>query len=417
MDVARALGFSLPLACAIVLSACGYDNNGTSTGRENKASGACADSAIPGQYIVHWDDGSRSIERATDEKSLVAKASSRRQNKIRFVENDYRVRVQGNVSESDASSTARDWGQTRIKANEAWPMAKGAGIVVAVVDAGIDIQHAQLKNQLASNSGEIAGNGVDDDHNGFVDDVDGWDFYANSPSVQDPVDSSHHGSHVSGIILAEHTGGAGDVKGVAPQAKLLPLVFLNNKGEGSISDALDAMDYAVQRGAKIINASWGGEQCSKSLELAVAALEAKKVLFVSAAGNGYAGIGYNLDFRKSYPAAYGAPIQLSVGAMNDNNMMTGFSNYSRHLVHLMAPGFEIWSTIRGGYAAMNGTSMAAPFVSGAAAVVWSHRPNATVAQVKGALLSSVTPGDFPVVSGGYLNLSRALDEIARTVSP
>jgi subtilisin family serine protease len=182
-----------------------------------------------------------------------------------------------------------------------------------------------------------------------------------------------------------------------------------------------ALDYAVnKRGAKIINASWGSESCSDSLKLALSGLEAKGVMFIAAAGNGddNTGIGYNLDFRQLFPAAYPINGQITVGAIRSDGAMTGFSNFSQTLVHLLAPGWHIWSTYPGGgLYRMDGTSMATPFVTGAAAVVWSYRPKATVAQVKAAILAGVNPGHYSVSSGGYLNVRRALDEIAKTVAP
>jgi subtilisin family serine protease len=436
MDVEKALAFSLPLVSCLFVSACGYNMGNSSTGGGNKATDACAGTVVPNKYIVNWKDGTKSIEYAASESSLSLNLISSRSAEIDSVEHDYKVHVLGGLSKDasgqvtdQSSSTPDTWGQERAQAPDAWALAKGEGITVAVIDTGIDLNHSQLRNQLAVNAGEIASNGIDDDKNGFIDDVNGWNFIGGSrgPNVIDNAVSTHHGTHVSGIVLGEHVATMPSIKGMAPAAKLLPLSFLDDYGDGDLDDAVDAMNYAASRGAKIISASWGGEGCSKSLQNAVYNMEAKGVLFIAAAGNGDAhGIGYNLDIRQTYPAAYGAPGQITVGAIDSQNYMTSFSNFSRNLVHLMAPGSRIWSTVydpgvsggvNHGYALMDGTSMATPFVSGAAAVVWSYRPKATVRQVKAALIAGVTPGSYPVVSAGQLNVRKALDEIAKLVDP
>lgn len=430
MDVAKALGFTLPLAGCLFLSACGYEVSSPSVGGVNKATDACASSVVPNKYIVHWKDGSNSIEHSKNERSLTENLIAPNRDQIDFVEHDFKVHIHESTiveNVTATSSTVPDsWGQERVGASDAWSLAKGEGVIVAVIDTGVALNHPQLKNQLAINASEVV-NGIDDDKNGYIDDVSGFDFMSRTPKVQDNPKATHHGTHVSGIILGEHLTMNPSIKGMAPAAKLLPLSFLDDFGDGDISDAVDAMSYAASRGAKIINASWGGEGCSKLLEGAVKGLESKGVLFIAAAGNGdQHGIGYNLDNRQTYPAAFGASGQITVGATDSLNYMTSFSNFSRTLVHLMAPGSRIWSTVfdpgmtggeNHGYQIMDGTSMATPFVAGAAAVVWSYRPKATVQQVKSALLASVTSSAYPAVSGGLLNVRRALDEIAKTVAP
>jgi subtilisin family serine protease len=208
-----------------------------------------------------------------------------------------------------------------------------------------------------------------------------------------------------------------------------------------------AIDYAVRRGAKVINASWGADNCDSTLRDMINGLEARGVLFVAAAGNGGPNGGYNLESHAEYPAAFNGPTQLTVGATTTNGITTYFSNYSDTLVHLMAPGWAIKSTYpikRGpctpdtsspdqkldplcvcpdetdnvdGRCFMSGTSMATPFVSGAAAVLWSYRPKATVAQVRRALLDGVTKGDYIAVSRGRLNLRKAMEALANAVAP
>ncbi|RYZ76013.1 MAG: alkaline serine protease, partial [Proteobacteria bacterium] len=221
-------------------------------------------------------------------------------------------------------------------------------------------------------------------------------------------DGSGHGTHVSGVIAADSS--AGTIRGLAQGAKILPLDFMTNDGSGNISDAIRAMYYAASQGAKVINASWGGAPCSSTLQKAITDIGAQGVLFVAAAGNS----GVDIEAEPEYPAAFGLPTQITVGASTSNDRMAIFSNYSYSLVNIMAPGVGIWSTYPGNSTqSMNGTSMASPFVAGAAAVLFGARPNATPQQVKSALLASVDAGPFQVETRGRLNLRKALIEIQK----
>jgi len=426
MDVGKFVGLILVFALALT----GCNDESTAPPISGKWAGQCTESAIPNQFIVHWKNGTYSVEKAPNRESLKETLLAAASDQIDFVESDYQVRIQGAPSPASLLSAHKSpdsWGQSRINAERAWERSRGEGVVVAVVDAGVDTNHPQLRNQLAINSAEIPENSVDDDGNGYIDDYFGYDFEAGKGSVHDAPNSTHHGSHVAGVIVAEHlTDGAG-IRGIAPLAKVLPLSFMNAKGVGSVSDAISAIKYAVARGVKIINASWGAELCSRALRQTVQDLEAQGVLFVTASGNGDKyDIGVNLDYLPTFPAAYPFSGQLTVGAMDDSNTLTGFSNFSTRLVHLLAPGWEIWSTVYvddkaeyPGYKKMDGTSMAAPFVSGAAALLWRFRPKATVQQIKQAILASVVTSNprFPVVTGGYLNLELALDKLAADVLP
>lgn len=441
MDVVNPLGRKLPalLLCCGLFAACNTSSP-TPSGTVQSDS-ACAGSAIPNKYMVRWKDGTRSIEYSPSEALLSQNLILPNQDAIDFVEQDHKVQIQGGPSKGAvttlSNATPDVWGQEQTNAPDAWTLATGSGVMVAVIDTGIALNHPQLQSQLSINAGETgtdanghdkSSNGLDDDGNGYVDDVNGYDFRLKSAAVVDSANATHHGTHVSGIILANHVSTSPSIEGMAPDAKLLALSFLDETGSGDVSNAITAMEYAAQRGAKIINASWGGPCGSANLQLAIAKLESQGVMFVAAAGNGDShGIGVNLDSQPSYPAAYDAAGQITVGAIDALEYMTSFSNYSTHLVHLMAPGAAIWSTVfdpglasggvNHGYEMMDGTSMATPFVSGAAAVVWSYRPKATVEQVKAALLASVNKNSYPVTSTGSLDLRAALDAIASTVSP
>jgi len=375
----------------------------------------CSTTAIPNQFVINWKDGTTTVERATDRETLRRELLEPNADDIDFAEQDYVVKLDrpAIAMATPPPVETQDWGQRKIGAPEAWAQgAEGEGVIVAVIDSGVDITHPQLSSRLAINAGETgtdeaghdkATNGIDDDGNGLIDDVFGYDF---DQMVPDVTDGAGHGTHVAGIILADHTKGS--VKGVAPKAQLLPLDFMDDDGEGNLSDAIQAMDYAASRGAKIINASWGGAPCSESLSKAIQRLAAQGVLFVSASGNS----GRNLDQFPEYPAAYGLSNQLTVGASVQRDITADFSNYSFSLVNLLAPGDLIYSTYPTDSAKyLSGTSMATPFVAGAAAVLWGLRPNATLAQIRTAIINSVDKGNYATASRGRLNLAKAITEI------
>ena len=235
-----------------------------------------------------------------------------------------------------------------------------------------------------TNPSEIAGNGIDDDFNGYVDDVHGWNFITNSPNF---YDDNNHGTHVAGIVL----GATMDILKSPPlstsKIQLMPLKFLSASGSGSTSAAISAMYYAVNNGAKVINCSWGGSTYSRSLHEAMTYAYTHGVLVVTAAGNYTA----NNDTSDMYPANYDVPSNLSVAATNDSDYLASFSNFGVATVPVGSPGVLIYSTIPGGtYGLMSGTSMAAPFVAGAAALSLREAPQLSGYQLKGLILSSAT---------------------------
>ena len=431
MDVAGAfrlrglaiISLSFPL---VALSACGLNN--TITNDSQVQADSCATTAVPNSFIVKWKSGAITQENAENREALERDLIRPNKSEIDYAENDHTIHVAPVPILRDAtvtapSAVATNWGQTKVSAQAAWSQNLfGDGVIVAVVDSGADITQPQLKNQLAINPNEVV-NGVDDDSNGYIDDVNGWDFstidpsnptYRGSPNV---TDGAGHGTHVSGIILADPA--AGPVQGLAQKAKLLPLRFMDANGDGLVSNAVLAINFAVARGAKIINASWGGGGCTKSLQQAIANAGSKGVMFISASGNGDSyGRGLDLDTNPVYPAAYGISSQITVGSANSSDVMSGFSNFSPVLVNLLAPGEQIYSTWPGGITAiLDGTSMATPFVSGAAAILWSYRPKATLNQVRTALLSSVDGFGYPASSGGRLNIASALTALGQVVQP
>lgn len=208
---------------------------------------------------------------------------------------------------------------------------------------------------------------------------------------------------MAGIIAAKHSSPA---KGIAPDAVILPLDFMNDEG-GFTSAGILSIRYAVDKGAKVINASWGSSSCSTLLAEEIGALQEKNVLFVAAAGNS----GNNLSVFPEYPAAYVNPTQITVSALSVRGFMAGFSNFGT-LSNVMAPGEAIFSSIPGNsYAFLDGTSMAAPMVSGVAALLLSSNPNLTAEQLRTIILQSVVPGAFNVSTRGEVHIPSALQAL------
>ncbi len=207
------------------------------------------------------------------------------------------------------------------------------------------------------------------------------------------------------------------MSGVAPRAQLIQASFLDDQN-GSIGAGISAIQFAASHGAKIINASWGGSACSETLKETISEVGQKGVLFVAASGN--EGIDYDKYPYYSYPAAFNLANQITVAATDFLDRMTAFSNRSFSLVHIGAPGDEIRSAVplaasASRYKLLSGTSMAAPFVSGTAALLWSAKPNATAAQIKQAILLSTDFRSYKVSTQGRLNVEKALSEIRRIV--
>ncbi len=288
------------------------------------------------------------------------------------------------------------WGLTGangIDAPGAWAHSLGdPSVVVAVIDTGVDLDHPDLAANIWTNSGEIAGNGIDDDGNGYIDDLHGWDF-VNDDS--DPNDDHNHGTHVAGTIA----GVANDigVVGVAPGVQIMALKFLSASGGGYSSDAVSALSYAIANGASISNNSWGGGGSSGAMSGMLDQAAAADHLFVAAAGNSNS----DNDTWPTYPASYPQDIVLTVASTQIDGNRSSFSNYGELGVDVAAPGSAILSTVfGGGYATYSGTSMATPHVVGVAALVRSVAPGLTALQVKERLIDSSTWVDaLSTVSG------------------
>ncbi|HYF16103.1 MAG TPA: S8 family peptidase [Phycisphaerales bacterium] len=276
-----------------------------------------------------------------------------------------------------------------IDANLAWDLTTGSStFVVGVADSGIRRTHQDLTANIWSNPGEVAGDRVDNDGNGRVDDTWGWDFWNND---NNPTDDNGHGSHTSGTIGARGNNGLG-VTGVAWTVKLAGLKIGSAGGSVSSSAAASAINYCVGKGIKVSNHSWGGSGGSTTLSNAISAARTAGHLLVCAAGNGGSDfVGDNNDSFPQYPASYTHDNIISVMAIDNDGARPTFSNYGATSVDLAAPGVTIASCYRtndSSYVYMDGTSMATPHVAGVAALVWSRYPAWTYSQVRSRILST-----------------------------
>lgn len=293
-----------------------------------------------------------------------------------------------------------------IDGPEAWNLGTGSrSVVVAMIDSGMDLVHPDLAANRWSNPHEIAGNGIDDDGNGYVDDVHGWDFASDD---NNPQDEMGHGTHVAGILGAVGNNALG-VSGVAWQVSIASLKFTDAVGDGTISDAIEATYYATSIGALLSSNSWSGVLYDPLLKTAIEDANAHGVLYVAAAGNE----GANTDISARYPSSYTMDNVIAVACVNRSGALSWFSNYGQVSVDLGAPGEEIYSTTAGGgYGTMGGTSMAAPMVSGTCALLKAFKPGLTARDIKAIVLSSAQPLASlagKCSTGGLLNARAALE--------
>jgi subtilisin family serine protease len=318
----------------------------------------------------------------------------------------------------DASSPANPYGS---QAAEAWAAGKTncGSVYVGIIDEGYMYTHEDLAANAGVNPGEVADNGVDDDGNGYVDDVYGWDFDGNNNTVFDGVNDDH-GTHVAGTIGGAGGNGKG-VAGVCWSVKLVSAKFLGSNG-GTTANAIKAVDYLTALKTRLpglvaTNNSWGGGGFSQALKDAIDRAGAANILFIAAAGNGGRdGVGDDNDRTPSYPSSYISTNIIAVAAITSTGAKAGFSNYGATSVDIGAPGSGIWSTVPkrskgvlvSSYASYSGTSMATPHVTGAAALYKALHPTASAADIKAAILGSAIPTASlagKTVSGGRLNVS------------
>lgn len=342
--------------------------------------------------------------------------------------------------------TSSQWGMNQNRVKESWASSKGnASVVVAVIDTGVDYTHEDLVDNIWRNPGETgldsagrdkSSNGVDDDGNGYIDDVIGWDFVANDNKPYDLTASlmdilmgggnPGHGTHCAGNVAARADNGKG-ITGVAPGVSIMPLRFISEKGQGTTADAVKAIKYAVDNGARVLSNSWGSEGDENDSEAqvlkdAITYAEGKGALFVAAAGNGHQGVGYDndRDAKPAVPASYANENILSVAAIDESGNLGSFSNWGATSVDIGAPGVKVFSTVTqavkytdtlidfpGMTVTWDGTSMACPHVAGAAALYLSIHPEKTWRDAKNAIIASAKKTSVlsgKTVSGGQLDV-------------
>jgi subtilisin family serine protease len=295
-----------------------------------------------------------------------------------------------------------------IQAAAAWSAVRHAyNVIVAVIDSGVRFSHEDLAANMWRNPGEIAGNNIDDDRNGYADDLFGINAITGSGI---PWDDYGHGTHVAGIIGAVGDNGRGSV-GVAWRVRIMACKFMDSAGRGAISDAIESIEYARKHGASIINLSWGGTSHSAALQKAISAARNEGIIFVAAAGNQAS----NNDVRPFYPASLGLDNIISVAASTRHDLLAiDYSNFGQKSVHLAAPGSDIYSTWNTGddsYAVLSGTSMAAPHVAGLLALLKVRFPQDSYQRQ----IQRVLWGTDPVaslrdrsVTGGRVNMRKSL---------
>jgi thermitase len=332
------------------------------------------------------------------------RAALQRRHDVRYVEPD--VILTKSVAPDDPDLVrqyALGTGTGAISAQQAWDRRTSCA-KVATLDSGVQYDHPDLKANIWHNPHEVKGNDKDDDHNGYVDDYYGVDIPKGRDSA---TDQDGHGTHVAGIIGGRGNNATG-IAGTCWTTTIVPVRFMDGRGRGSTSDAIAGMQYAVHAGAKVINCSFGASTGSQALHDEIADARSKGVLIVVAAGND----GADLAADPSYPASFDDTNIISVAATTADDTLASFSNYDATGVDLAAPGDSIFSTYpTSGYKVLSGTSMAAPFVTAAAAMLRAKDPSASYSQIRQRLLAGVDP--LPALqgktaTGGRLDLDRAL---------
>lgn len=396
------------------------------------ASALIASSAMAGEYLVKIKDGHSLNAKSIKIKSafnvsygqfVVINADESQLKSLKSFEEIEYIEPNHTYSISEVSDKhyKKQWGLSNngrnsgsiffpgkagvdINAEKAWGITKGsADIKIAVIDTGVDYTHEDLKNNIMVNELELNGEeGVDDDGNGYIDDVYGYDFANND---NDPMDGHGHGTHCAGVIGASHNDIG--IRGVMANVKILPIQFLTKRGSGTLEGAVKAIDYAVQRGVQIMSNSWGGSEQSIALEEAISRAEKAGILFVAAAGNE----SNDNDKRPVTPANIQVDNVVSVGAMDGKGKKARFSNYGKETVHVFAPGVDIYSTVANNrYKKMSGTSMACPFVAGIAGLLLASEPNLTYQELKQRLMTHTHLGkDLDKYSqSGFVDAFKAL---------
>lgn len=310
------------------------------------------------------------------------------------------------------NNLGQDGGTERadIDALKAWEKTKGSSdVVIAVLDTGVDFTHEDLRGNMWIRPANITQ--YTDDELGTYNDLNGFN---GTDKLKDPMDDNGHGTHCAGIIGAEGNNGIG-ISGINQKVKIMPLKFLGRGGFGSTDDAIEAINYAIDRKLKgvnirVISASWGSRQNSRALEDTIRAAGEAGILFVAAAGND----GSDNDRSPHFPSSYDLPNVISVGALDRTDQLASFSNFGNKSVHIAAPGKDILSTwLNDGYREASGTSMATPYVSGVAALIIADQPSIQMPKLRDRLLQSadkISGLNGKVASGSRVCAADALAE-------
>lgn len=407
--------------------------------------------AAPGQYVIqlkrersHYQRGSlekqlqarivdvvRSdlivIQREASETAEAALRSLREAPSVRRAEPNFIYRIVRVPNDADygrlwglSNGGDRDSAGTRgikgidIGAEKAWDITTGSkNVIVAVIDTGVDFRVPDLASNKWVNTAELNGlPGVDDDKNGFVDDIHGYNFVSNKG---DSTDDNEHGTHCAGTIGGAGNDGRG-VVGVNWDVSIMALKFLDASGGGTLANAIRAIDYATKMGAHVMSNSWGGGSYSVLLEESIEKARDAGILFIAAAGNSSS----NNDSFPSYPASYTTDNVVSVAAIDNRGVLASFSNYGVNTVHLAAPGVNIYSTVPSGFDTFSGTSMATPHVAGVAALLLADKPGQKYSELKDRLLTSARPLAGlrgKVKTGGMVDAYYALAGLSAPADP
>ncbi len=310
---------------------------------------------------------------------------------------------------ADDPMLAEQWAladRAAIGAPEAWTQTDGAGVLVAILDTGVQINHPDLEANIWSNPKEIAGNGIDDNRSGIVDDVHGANMFNLSPNVND---DHGHGTHVAGIVAARQGNGLGG-SGLAPGAKILPVKVLDSRMSGTTDTLALGIRYAVDRGAKILNVSVNTDAATDTVEAAVRYAGERGAIVVASAGNN----GRSIDTTPSYPASLADPAVFSVGASDQDGLLWELSNRGLLSVDLAAPGDHIASTARGSsYQSRTGTSAAAPFVAASLALLSAARPDLSMSALRAAISATTVRTTLlsSLLGGGRLDVAAAMHRV------
>jgi thermitase len=373
------------------------------------------------------------IQRDQNESSQEALANLRQNSVVELADPNYIYRATrspndpdykklwglNNTGEVDTDGTTGLKG-VDVNAEKAWGITTGSkNVLVAVIDTGVDFKIPDLKDNAWTNKAEASGKaGADDDGNGYVDDIHGYNFVGNNG---DSTDDNEHGSHVAGTIGAQGDNGTG-VAGLNWNVSIMAVKFLDSSGGGSLANAIKAVDYARKMGAKIMNNSWGGPGANAStLRKAIEDSKTAGALFVAAGGNS----GYDNEIRPEYPASFKVDNIVSVAAIDNRGALAEFSNFGANTVHLAAPGVNIISTIPSktsgdsvtALKSYSGTSMAAPHVSGVAALLLAKDGKLTYRELKDLMIKYSRPLvglKYKTISGGAVDAYYAL---TRTLAP